>query len=114
LQVFELKVEPSDVQHRAISLRRQDAHIQNPLESFIPSDPKNISSPVPIDARSCIMKGSPFTIGESGGVGAVADDDESWKIMSDACIPGSKGLDALHGLESSKLSKLHGCWLFVG
>ncbi len=55
-----------------------------------------------------MMKGSPFTIGESGGVGAVTDDDESWKIMSEACIPGSKGLEALHALESSKLSKLYG------
>jgi hypothetical protein len=51
-----------------------------------------------------MIKGSPFSAGESGGVGAVADDEESWKIMSAAS--GSKGLEALHGLESSKLSKL--------
>jgi hypothetical protein len=54
------------------------------------------------------MNGSLFSTGESGGVGAVADDDESWKIMSEA-TPGSKGLEALHGLESSKLSKLYLC-----
>ncbi len=50
------------------------------------------------------MNGSPLSAGESGGVGAVADDDDNWNIISAAL--GSNGLEALHGLESSKLSKL--------
>jgi hypothetical protein len=63
------------------------------------------SLPLAMLLRSCRMNGSPLSAGESGGVGAVADDEESWKIMSEAA-PGSKGLEALHGLELSKLSKL--------
>ena len=54
------------------------------------------------------MKGSHLSAGESGGVGAVAVDEDSWKSMSVA-DPGSNGLDGWHWLESSRLSKLHLC-----
>lgn len=74
-------------------------HNQNALESFMSFAPKKTSSP-PLDiaARSLMMNGWAFMFGESGGVGAVVDDDESWKIISDASIrpevsPESKGLE---------------------
>jgi hypothetical protein len=64
---------------------RRNHILQNAFSSFKSFAPKKTSSPLDIMVSGSIITGSaPVTDGLSGGVGAVADEEESWNRISSA------------------------------